>query len=261
MNSAATDEPDVLFEERGRTAILTFNREKKLNALRAKTVRELGELLQRIESDPEIRAVILTGKGRAFCAGADIFEYNAMASRDEFMAFQMRGEKLHLSIENFPKPVIAAVNGLALGGGFELALTCDIIIASESSRFGFPEIKIGLIPGGGGTQRLPKIVGPKTAKRIFMTGDDITPQEAQRLGVVSEVIRDDQLITRTLELAEKIAGMSPPAVTALKRLVNMGTSGDFGQVLPYERMMVTYLYDTEESRARVRDFVEKRGKR
>ena len=251
----------MLFERKGRVAILTLNRESKLNALRAKTVREFAEDLVRIESDPEIGAVILTGKGRAFCAGADIFEYSAMNSRDEFMAFQMRGEKLHQSIENLSKPVIAAINGLALGGGFELALTCDIILASESSRFGFPEIRIGLIPGGGGTQRLPKIVGPKTAKRIFMTGEDITPQEAHRLGVVSEVVPGDQLMAKTLELAEEIAEKSPSAVTALKRLVNMGTLGDFGQVLPYERMMVTYLYDTDESRARVRDFVEKRGKR
>jgi enoyl-CoA hydratase/carnithine racemase len=260
MQGQEQEAPDVLYERDGRVAILTLNREKKLNALRRKTIKELGEALKLIEADKQIGCVVLTGRGRAFCAGADIFEYSGMTSREEFLEFQMTGEKLHESIENFPKPVIAAVNGLALGGGFELALTCDVIIASEASQFGFPEIKIGLIPGGGGTQRLPRIVGPKTAKKIFMTGDPISPQEALRLNVVVDVVPAAQLLERSVELARRIAAMSPQALTALKRLVNIGTAGAFGIVLPYERMMVTYLYDTDESRTKVREFVEKRAK-
>jgi enoyl-CoA hydratase/carnithine racemase len=260
MQAQDHEAPDVLYEKEGRVAILTLNREKKLNALRKKTIRELGEALKRIESDKEIGCVVLTARGRSFCAGADILEYSNMTSREEFMEFQMTGEKLHESIESFPKPVIAAVNGLALGGGFEIALVCDIIIASESSQFGFPEIKIGLIPGGGGTQRLTRIVGPKTAKRLFMTGDPITSQEALRLDIVSEVVPPDNLRASALELATKIASMSPEAVTALKRLVNMATVGAYGMALPYERMMVTFLYDTGESKARIKEFVEKRKK-
>ena len=260
MQAQDHEAPDVLYEKEGRVAILTLNREKKLNALRKKTIRELGEALKRIESDKEIGCVVLTARGRSFCAGADILEYSNMTSREEFMEFQMTGEKLHESIESFPKPVIAAVNGLALGGGFEIALVCDIIIASESSQFGFPEIKIGLIPGGGGTQRLTRIVGPKTAKRLFMTSDPITSQEALRLDIVSEVVPPDNLRASALELATKIASMSPEAVTALKRLVNMATVGAYGMALPYERMMVTFLYDTGESKARIKEFVEKRKK-
>jgi len=261
MNPEQLEGPDVMYERRGSIAILTLNREKKLNALRKRTIKELSNLLKTIEDDPEVRAVVLTGSGRAFCAGADIFEYSEMKSREEFMRFQMRGEKLHEAIENLSKPVVAAVNGLALGGGFELALTCDVIVASEASQFGFPEIKIGLIPGGGGTQRLPRIVGPKTAKKIFMTGDPVSPQEALRLNIVVEVVPASKLMERSLELAGSMAAMSPEALAALKRLVNMGTAGAFGMALPYERMMVTYLYDTDDSRARVKEFVEKRKSR
>ncbi|MGD0638628.1 MAG: enoyl-CoA hydratase/isomerase family protein [Nitrososphaerales archaeon] len=261
MNPEQAEGPDVLYERQGAVAILTLNRSRKLNALRNKTIREFTELLESIEDDPEVRAVVLTGTGRAFCAGADIFEYSEMKGREEFMRFQMRGEKLHEAIENLSKPVVAAVNGLALGGGFELALTCDMIVASDSSQFGFPEIKIGLIPGGGGTQRLPRLVGPKAAKKIFMTGEPISPLEALRLNIVSEVVPGPRLMERSLELAGGMASMSPQALAALKRLVNMGTAGSFGIALPYERMMVTYLYDTEESKSRVKDFVDKRKAR
>ena len=206
------------------------------------------------------RAVVLTGSGRSFSAGVDLKQI-ADGGPPYIEKFLPALSLAMLTLFEHPAPVVAAVNGLALGGGFELALTCDMIVASESSQFGFPEIKIGLIPGGGGTQRLPRLVGPKTAKKIFMTGDPISPQEALRLNVAVEVVPGPKLMERSLELAGRMASMSPQALAALKRLVNMGTAGAFGMALPYERMMVTYLYDTDESRARVKDFVDKRKAR
>ncbi len=257
----ATDEYDVLIQKRDAIAILTLNRPDKLNALRRKTFAELSSHLQEIQSDPRVGCLIITAAGKAFSAGADIFEYGEMKSIHDFIEFTNFGNKLYDSIVASEKPVIAAVNGYALGGGFELALACDIIVASENATFGLPEIKIGLIPGGGGTQRLPALVGSKVARELLMTGDSITAQEAHRLNIVSDVVAPERLMEESEALATKIAGMSRRALAAIKRLVNMSASSSADLVLPYERLTVASLYETDEAKARIKEFVDKRRKR
>src|SRR5262249_13822444 len=199
---------NVLIERRGRVAILTINRPDKLNALNIPTRNEILAALDQLEKDEAVRVVVITGAGeKAFIAGADINEFAGMTAVAQRAV--MKGRRAFDAVEDFRKPVIAMINGFALGGGCELALACDIRIASTKARLGQPEIKLGIIPGGGGTQRLTRLIGEGKAMELALTGDMISAEEALTLGLVNHVVAPENLEEKTFEIANKIAEMSP----------------------------------------------------
>src|SRR5215813_6894964 len=209
---------NVLIEKRGRVAIITINRPDKLNALNIPTRNEILAAFDQLEGDEEVRVVVITGAGeKAFIAGADINEFAGMTAVAQRAI--MKGRRAFDSVEDFPKPVIAMINGFALGGGCELALACDIRIASSKARLGQPEIKLGIIPGGGGTQRLARLIGEGKAMELALTGDMISAEEALTIGLVNHVVPPENLEEKTLELANKIADMSPIALAMTKQSV------------------------------------------
>ena len=213
---------NILYEVRNNIAFITLNRPKVLNALNAATLAELDTAIAAIREDALIRAALLTGAGeKAFAAGADIQEL-AQANGIDGRDLALRGQAIFRSIETCGKPVIACINGFALGGGCELALACTLRIASETARLGQPEVKLGLIPGYGGTQRLARLVGKGAALQMILTGEMISAAEALRIGLVNEVVAPDQLLPRAEAIARTIAGMAPLAVRYSMEAVDRG---------------------------------------
>jgi enoyl-CoA hydratase/carnithine racemase len=247
----------VLYEEKGSVALITFNRAEKLNAMNTSVVRRLTDLFERVDRSEKIRAAILTGKGRAFVAGADIEEYSGQ-SFAAFSEYQARGRRMYEAIEFNRKPFIAAVNGFALGGGFEMALACDLLVASSEAALGLPEIHLGLLPGGGGTQKLARLVGRNLAKEFLMTGRRMTAEEGLRLGIVNKVVEHESLLEESLDLAERLARRAPHAVREAKRLVNQGIESHMEAALSLEQATLSNLYQTEDAQEGIRAFVEKR---
>ncbi|MET1124194.1 MAG: enoyl-CoA hydratase-related protein [Archaeoglobaceae archaeon] len=245
----------VKFEVEGKVGIATLNRPEKLNALDTKTRIELAEIIESL--DPELRALIITGSGKAFAAGADI---NELLQRDSIKAFEATklGTELFIRIEELEIPVIAAINGYALGGGCELAMACDIRIASEKAKFGQPEINLGIIPGAGGTQRLPRLVGLGMAKYLVLTGEIIDAQTAFRIGLVDEVVEHERLMDRAMEVAKKIAEKSPLAVKIAKRALNAAMNLPLREGLRYEASLFSLLFSSEDAKEGMRAFLEKR---
>ena len=241
----------------GRKAILTFTREERLNALDAQTFRDLLAALDAIEADPEIALVILTGRGRAFVAGADITGYVDRTVL-EYVGFQRLGRLVYDRIERLRQPVIAAVNGYALGGGFELVLVADLVVAAEHATFGLPEAKLGLLPGGGGTQRLPRLVGRTKAKELLMTADYLTAEQAHGLGIVNRVVPGEELMAATQALADRILQRAPLAVAMAKQLVNDGLDAALSTAITQEMGMTATLYATVDAREGIAAFIEKR---
>jgi len=208
----------ILLERRGPVAILRFNRPDKLNAMSSKMKDEIIAALHDLELDDAIRVAVLTGAGdKAFVAGADINEFKDRTSIEQWDLYQE--PFLYDAVDRFTKPIIAMINGYCLGGGCELALACDIRIASERAQLGQPEINIGIIPGGGGTQRLPRVVALGKAMELILTGDRISATEAHRIGLVDEVVAHDQLESKTMEIANRIADKSPIARKLAKQAV------------------------------------------
>ena len=251
-------EKAVLLEREGRVAILTINRPKKLNALNNE-VRDLSLLyLEEIEKDDSVGAVVITGAGdKAFIAGADISEFEGRSPFDQREA--MRFPRVFDVMASFPKPVIAMINGFCLGGGCELSMSCDIRIASEKARIGQPEINLGLIPGGGGTQRLPRLVGMGQAMKIILTGEMIGAEEAHRIGLVDEVVPHDELREKTLELAGKIAAKSPVTVRVAKEAMRASERMSIEEGILYERDLFCLCFSTEDKKEGVAAFLEKRA--
>jgi enoyl-CoA hydratase len=201
----------VRSERRGRAAVLTFDRPDKLNALSTPMLEQLATRLDEVESDPGVRAVVLTGAGpKAFVAGADIEEYSRQEA-EQFAAYQRFSRQLFTRIDGFPRPVIGAVNGYALGGGFEIALCCDVLVASSNARFGLPVGLLGLSPGGGGTQRLTRAVGPFVAADVLLAARRLTADDAHRLGLVAEVVEPGALLDAAVAKAEAMAKVAPLA--------------------------------------------------
>ena len=199
----------LLAERRGPAAVLTFNRPDKLNAISSTMLAALAARLDEAERDDDVRAVILTGAGdRAFVAGADIGEY-AEGDRDAFVRYQRESRRVFTRIDAFPKPVIGAVNGYALGGGFEIALCCDVLIAARAARFGLPEGLLGLSPGGGGTQRLTRAAGPFVAADVLVAARRLSAEDAFRLGLVAEVVEPDDLLDAAAAKADAVARVAP----------------------------------------------------
>ncbi len=248
----------LTIEQHDGIATLTFTREERLNALDQQTFRDLTAAASTLEADPDVKVVVLTGKGRGFVAGADINEYIDITLTD-YVNFQRLGRRAYDRWERLPKPVIAAVNGYALGGGFELVLIADIVVASERAKFGLPECKLGLLPGGGGTQRLTRLVGRNKAKELMMTGDFIDAAEAHRLGVVNKVVPPEELLPATYALAKTIAERAPLAVQMVKQLVNDGLDASLPTAITQEMGMTATLYGTEDAREGIAAFLEKRS--
>jgi enoyl-CoA hydratase len=210
----------ILAERDGTILTLTLNRPDKLNAIDGAMLDALDQALGEIERDREVRAVILTGAGRAFSAGADIKEWTALTPLEFGRSWGLRGHALFDRLAALPPPVIAAINGIAFGGGLELALCADIRVAGEQARLGLPEVTIAALPGWGGTQRLPRLIGPGRAKRMILTGQPIDAAQAEAWGLVSESVAGDDLLARARELAAQIAANAPLAVQATKRLID-----------------------------------------
>lgn len=242
----------------GSIAILTFVREERLNALDHQTMRELIEAFNEMGGDDSVAVIVMTGRGKAFVAGADINGYLDIEVLD-YVNFQRLGRAMYEAVERVPRPVIAAVNGWALGGGFELVLVADIVIASERARLGLPECKLGLLPGGGGTQRLPRLVGRNKAKEMLMTGEPLSAAEAERLGIVNKVVPAEKLMETTLAMARIIAERAPQAVRMAKQLVNDGIEAPLDIAVSMETGMTATLYDTHDAREGIQAFFEKRS--
>lgn len=247
------------FTTDGGIATIRLNRPEAMNAIDPETRAELHEAWRRLREDDSIRVAILTGTGeRAFCAGADLKK--TMPPKESFAAGSIgRGHADHmLAGMECDKPLIAAVNGFALGGGLELALACDIRIASSNARFGLSEVRVGSIPGAGGSARLPRMIGHSTAMLMLLTGDPIDAQEALRTGLVSAVVAPDELMGKALAIAERIAANAPLSVRAVKRLARTGQDMPLPAAIEMERMMWGALRDTEDRIEGRRAFQEKR---
>jgi enoyl-CoA hydratase len=245
----------VLFEKRGKVGLITLNRPQALNALNAQLISELNQTLDACEADAEIGAVVLTGSEKAFAAGADIKEMKDKAFADVVLNdFIEPWERL----SRCRKPVIAAVSGFALGGGCEIAMMCDFIIASDTARFGQPEITLAVIPGAGGTQRLTRYVGKSKAMDLILTGRLMDASEAERAGLVSRVVPVADLLTEAMKAAEKIAGFSLPAVMMAKEAVNRAFESTLSEGVRFERRVFQSLFATEDQKEGMSAFAEKR---
>jgi enoyl-CoA hydratase len=235
--------------------LLRINRPEVRNALNLEVRRELAKLFHELASSSDVRCVVITGNEKAFAAGADIKEM-AGAGAIEMMS---RGvHNLLQPIANFPKPLIAAVNGFALGGGCELAMHADIIIAGENAKFGLPEVKLGVMPGGGGTQRLVRAVGKFKAMLMVLTGEIFSAQIANDMGLVSEIVSDAQVLKRALELAMHIADLPPLAVAQIKEVTLAGQNASLESALMLERKALQLLFASEDQKEGMSAFLEKR---
>ncbi len=249
----------LIYEKEEGIAVVLLNRPKQRNALSLRMKQELGHIFDVVEEDEEVKAVILTGGETAFCAGADIKERSTMQmTQAEFYFERRRSHAFYCKLENCQKPVIAAVCGVAVGGGSELALVCDLRIASEDARFGFPEVKIGMIPAAGGTQRLPRLIGATRAKEMLYTGDFVDAQEAYRIGLVNRVVPTEQVMEEAKGLARKLADHPPLSVKFMKRAVNTGLQMDLESALDYESHIAAMLGTSEDRVEGFMAFVEKR---
>ena len=245
----------ILFEQKGRVALVTLNREESLNALNAEVMRELAGLIAEIDRNHEIAVTVLTGAGRAFAAGADIKEMQPQSFSDMYL------EDYFAEWDRFAaarKPIIAAVNGFALGGGCELAMMCDLIIASDKAKFGQPEIKLGVTPGMGGSQRLTKAVGKAKAMDLVLTGRMIDGAEADRIGLVSRVVAHDSLLAEAMAAAEEIAGFSIPSIMAGKEMVARALELPTTEGVKFERRLFQGLFGTADQKEGMAAFGEKR---
>lgn len=247
----------ITVEKVGEVAIITINRPDKLNALSSKVHREGVEALDELRNDDSVRVVVITGAGeKSFIAGADISEFEGKTPVTQRATFHQR--TLFNSIDTFPKPIIAMVNGFCLGGGNELALACDIRICSENARFSQPEINLGIIPGGGGTQRLTRLVGEGRSMEICLTGDMIDAETAYRFGLVNHVYPADQLREETLKLAAKIAEKAPIALQLVKEAVKFSSRSNLDEGLRREVDLFAVCFSTEDKVEGVSAFLEKR---
>jgi enoyl-CoA hydratase len=249
---------DLIVETDDRTLIIKINRPKVLNALRKDTFLEIEQVLEDFESKEIYGVMIITGEGeRAFSAGGDIKALAEMNSSDAYN-FSETTHRILDKIESLPKPIIAAVNGLALGAGCDLTIACDLVIASEKARFGEPPAGLGITTPFGGTQRLPRIVGPKKAKQLFFTGEIIDAQEAHRVGLVNKIVKHENLLPETKKFAEKILELAPIAIGYFKQLVNYSTYGNISEGDKMEQELFARSFDTEDKKEGMTAFLEKR---
>ena len=246
----------VISEKRGRVGLITLNRPKALNALCAQLVDELAQIIDQFEADPEIGAIVLTGSDKAFAAGADIKEMQSKTYMDAYMEdfITVNWER----IASCRKPTIAAVAGYALGGGCEVAMMCDMIIAANTAKFGQPEINLGVIPGGGGTQRLTRAVGKSKAMEMCLTGRMMDANEAERSGLVSRVFPSENFLADVMEVAKAIADKSMIATMMTKEMVNRSYETTLSEGIRFERRLFHSMFATEDKKEGMSAFIEKR---
>lgn len=251
------DLQNVLLEKEGHIAIITLNRPEVRNALDPQTWAEIRQAARLCRFDQEVRVVIITGAGgKAFASGADI---RSLRDREALAVLKSEAQESLNDVENLEKPVIAAIDGFALGGGCELALACDIRIATSRSKLGQPEVNLGIIPGAGGTQRLQRIVGMGKAKELIFTGDIISAQEAKEIGLVNKVVEQpEDLLPVAKEMAQKIIGKGPLAVSLAKMAINVGANTDLNSGLLFEKFAQTIAFSTEDRIEGTSAFLEKR---
>ena len=246
----------IKVEQRGRVGLITLDRPKQLNALSPQLMQELGAALQAFDANEGIGAIVITGNEKAFAAGADIAAMKDYSYMDAFMADYITRDWEH--IRRIRKPVIAAVAGYALGGGNELAMMCDIVIAAENARFGQPEVNLGVMPGAGGTQRLPRAVGKAKAMDICLTARMMDAQEAERAGLVSRIVPLDKLMDEALAVAEKIAGYSLPVVMMIKESINRAYESTLAEGVLFERRLFHSQFALADQKEGMAAFLEKR---
>ena len=248
---------NLVIDKRDNIGIIKINRPESLNALNIETLGEIRDAVTSLNNDEDVKVLIFTGEGKAFIAGADIKQMKDM-NEDEAKEFSSLGQKIFDIIENLDKPVIAAVNGFALGGGCELAMACDIRLASDTAKFGQPEVNLGIIPGFGGTQRLARLVGKGIAKELIFTGDMIDAQTAMRIGLVNKIIALDDLMSEALAMAHKIALKGPASILISKSVINRGLDVDLSKGLGIERDGFVQCVASGEAKEGMEAFVEKR---
>lgn len=249
---------NIILEKEGKIALITINRPKALNALNSETLGELESVIDKVSEDEEILSVVITGAGKSFVAGADISEMkdkNVMEAKN----FGVLGNRVFRKIENLSKPVIAAVNGFALGGGCELAMACDIRFASKKAKFGQPEVTLGITPGFGGTQRLARIVGQGEAKELIYTGKMIGADEALRIGLVNKVFEVEALLEEAKKLANTIANNAPIAVKSSKNAINRGLQVDIDTAVAYESEVFGSCFSTDDQKNGMDAFLNKQS--
>jgi enoyl-CoA hydratase len=246
----------ITAEAKGRVGLVTLNRPKQLNALNARLMQELGQALQAFDADAGIGAILLTGSDKAFAAGADIEAMKDYGFMDAYMQDYITRDWEHLL--RVRKPVIAAVAGYALGGGNEVAMMCDIVIAADNARFGQPEINLGIMPGAGGTQRLPRAVGKAKAMDMCLTARNMDAQEAERAGLVSRVVPLDKLMAEAMAVAEKIAGYSLPVAMMIKESINRAYETPLTEGVKTERRVFHSQFALQDQKEGMAAFVEKR---
>jgi len=246
----------IVVEQKGRVGVVTLNRPKQLNALNPQLMQEVGAALQAFDADDGIGAMVITGNEKAFAAGADIGVMKDYSYMDAYRSDYITRDWEH--IRRIRKPVIAAVAGYALGGGCELAMMCDIVVAADSAKFGQPEINLGIMPGAGGTQRLPRAVGKAKAMDLCLTARTMDAQEAERAGLVSRVVPADKLMEEALALAQKIAGYSTPVVMMIKESINRAFESTLAEGVLFERRLFHSMFALEDQKEGMAAFVEKR---
>ncbi len=247
----------IKIEQDGHVATLTIDRPDALNALNAQMISEMQYWLRSVWYDETIRVIIVTGAGKAFISGADIAELATMGVQDG-MRKSATGQHLMKSFENIPKVVIAAINGFCFGGGMELALACDIRLASEKARMGLPEVKLGIIPGYGGTQRLARLVGAGRAKQMIFTGEFFKAQQCYDFGIVQEVYAPEELADKAKEMAQTIASRGPLAVTATKECINRGLDMPLSNACDFEKISFGAIAASADMKEGLNAFLEKR---
>lgn len=248
---------NLVIEKNDAIGIIKLNRPESLNALNIETLGEIRDAVLSLNNDDEVKVLIFTGEGKAFIAGADIKQMKDM-NEEEAREFCSLGQKIFDLIENLDKPVIAAVNGFALGGGCELAMACDMRIASEHAKFGQPEVNLGIIPGFGGTQRLPRLVGKGIAKELIFTGDVIDAHSALRIGIVNRIVAPESLLEETKAIAKKIAAKGPAAILIAKNVINRGLDTNLANGLAIERDGFVQCIASGEAKEGMEAFVAKR---
>jgi len=246
----------IKVEHKGRVGLITLNRPKQLNALNPQLMQELGVALQGFDAHDDVGAIVITGNDKAFAAGADIGVMKDYSYMDAFKADYITRDWEH--IRRIRKPVIAAVSGYALGGGNELAMMCDIVIAAENARFGQPEINLGIMPGAGGTQRLPRAVGKAKAMDLCLTARMMDAQEAERAGLVSRIVPLDKLMEEAMAVAEKIAGYSLPVVMMIKESINRAYESSLAEGVLFERRLFHSQFALADQKEGMAAFLEKR---
>ncbi|MDR0828006.1 MAG: enoyl-CoA hydratase/isomerase family protein [Desulfovibrio sp.] len=248
---------NLIFEQEGNIALITMNRPKALNALNNDTLKELDAVLTVIKDSAGIKGAIITGSGKAFVAGADISQM-AEYSSEQGRAYMEAAQEVFNRIELMGKPFIAAVNGYALGGGCELSMACDIRIASENAVFGQPEVNLGLIPGFGGSQRLPRLVGLGIARELIYTGRNVKAEEAKSFGLVNKVVPGESLLEEAKTMMKTITGKSGIAIRYAKIAINRGADTDIYKALELEKDLISLCFATEDQKEGCRAFLEKR---